>query len=164
MSVNVTLVETGVSEARARYRMMSESFVAAPHAAAKSAAKLILEALRQNAPKKTTRLERELDFVLAKLGTGYVARFYGPFYVKWVLEGRGEVWAGIYTGKSTKKFLKFEIDGRTIFTKHVRPARPNDFRIPAMAEVRPALELLMHEVGVRTLRGETAAFNLWSQA
>jgi hypothetical protein len=39
-------------------------------------------------------------------------------YFRWATEGRGDVYP------RTKKFLKFDINGKTVFTKHSRPAPP----------------------------------------
>lgn len=140
---------------------MSRSFVAAPRFVAEKAADAILAALKQYAPEHSHRMKAELSYTLTAFGTGFVARFYGPFYTKWVIEGRGEVWAGIFTGKSNKKFLHFWIEGKEIFTTHVRAAAPNDFRIPAMVTASPPIEAVMHEAGVRTIRGELAATTVW---
>lgn len=153
--MRLRLKESGITEADRRIGLMEHSFEGAPKRIAKDGAEAILESLKTFVPKHTGRAASELGYTLINDIVGWRADFYGPQYLEIIISGHGPISAGIFTGRSNKKFLKFEgRGGETIFTRHVRGVLPNDFRIPALSSLQFILLGLMTETGRKVVRGD----------
>lgn len=82
-----------------------------------------------------------------KMGSTY--RFFGIYYLKWVIEGR----RGFGVKTPGVRALRFYVMGKAVFRRSVGPAKANDFREKAVRNAQVGVRVALERQAIRVARG-----------
>lgn len=138
------------------FRIDSKAFVASMRAGQKRLALLVVQALQRSAEKAAQTASKSGLFVnrTGRLQKSIGHKMTGKFrastsasakHAAWVEHGNTFRSGAKYIYPKNGKFLKFSIDGKTVFARRVKASKPRPFMAEAARKTEPLFERLCRE-------------------